>query len=264
MRRIMMMGLCLLAVCATAGVAAAGASAALPEYLECAKVKAKNGNFNNSLCTEKNETKTGAFELVPLAKAKKVSVSGKNSTLESTSGIVNCGTAAAKGSIAIGGEWTGVVIRYTKCTLAGNGQQCTNQPVGTKKAIVTNALKGPLGYLAGKGTGTPTIGLSLKPELGEFLVQFTCGGPEIRVKGAVVGVQSGNVNAVSANSSLGYKQSKTVQEWTNFEGGKAGELSLLTEAKTSEKGAWEPAGGTKAGYQVSGAEKTSGPLEIKA
>jgi len=72
MRRIMMMGLCLLAVCATAGVAAAGASAALPEYLECAKVKAKNGNFNNSLCTEKNETKTGAFELVPLAKAKKV------------------------------------------------------------------------------------------------------------------------------------------------------------------------------------------------
>ncbi len=263
MRRIMMMSLCLLAVCATAGVAAAGASAALPEYLECAKLKGKTGSFNNSTCSEKNETKTGAFELVPLAKAKKVSVSGKNSTLESTAGIINCGTAAAKGSIANPKEWTSVVIRYTKCTLAGNGQQCTNQPPTSKKAIVTNALTGTIGYLAGKG-GTPTIGLSLKPTTGEFLVQFTCGGPEVRVKGAVIGVQAGNVNVVTVNSTLTYKQSKTIQEWTTFEGGKVGEETLKSEAKTTEKGAWEPAGGATSGYEVNGTEKTSGVTEIKA
>jgi hypothetical protein len=263
MRRIMMMSLCVLAVCATAGVAAASASAALPEYLECGKVKGKVGGFINNLCTEKSETKTGAFELLPLTKAKKVSVSGKNSTLESTAGIVTCGTAAAKGSITNSKEWTAVVIRYTKCTLLGNGQQCTNQPVTSKKAIVTNALKGSIGYLAGKG-GTPTIGLSLKPETGEFLVQFTCGGPEIRVKGTVIGVQAGNVNVVTVNSTLTYKQSKTVQEWTSFEGGKVGEETLKSEAKTSEKGAWEPAGGATSGYAVGGTEKTSGVTEIKA
>jgi hypothetical protein len=260
MRRIMMIGSCLVAIAATAGLAAASASAALPEYLECAKIKTHKGEFTTSNCSTKSETKTGNFELLPVTKAHKVNAAGTGATLESSVGKVECKTAAAKGSIVNAKEWAATTVRYTDCFLEGKKCLSAGQ---TKSVIVTAALAGPIGYLAGKGTGTPKVGLALTAEKGEA-AEFSCEGVEVRVKGTVIGELGGDINTVSTNVTLKYVQTKTVQEWTSFEGGKVGEDTLKTEAKKTKEGKFEPEGGAVSGYSVSQAGKTSGFVEIKA
>src|ERR1700742_3734355 len=91
MRRIKMMGLCLVAVLAVAAVAVSSASAALPEYKVCAKAtkvgKTYTGEFTDKLCSAKSGTKEGKYELESWEAAKKKGFKGKNGVSTLTSYI---------------------------------------------------------------------------------------------------------------------------------------------------------------------------------
>jgi hypothetical protein len=257
MRHSKVIGLCLLAMFAIGALTTASASAALPEYIECAKLKTLTGGFNNNTCTEVSATKTGGFEIQPLKKTQKIVTTYATTTLESSAGTVVCKTGAFKGELTPNGL-KGVVLRMTVCLL--NGKKCKS--AGQEKSVVvSNPMVGVLGYLAGKGTGTPTIGVSLKAETGEFSSLFSCEGAEVRTHGTVIGVLAGNINKVSKLSTLKFTQTKGVQEPTSFEGGVAGEDTMLTEIKTT--GEFEPKGGAATGLSDSVTVKL-GFIEIKA
>jgi hypothetical protein len=131
------------------------------------------------------------------------------------------------------------------------------------KNILSNALAGTLGYLAGKGGATPTVGLALTAETAAYSTEFNCEGTEVRTSGKLMGVLTEDINVVLTHPKLTLKQTAGVQERTSFEGGLAGEDTLRTEVKTTPAGAWEPAGGAASGLEFTASTKQR-DVEVKA
>jgi hypothetical protein len=199
MKRMRILGLALVALCAVFAVSAVTASAA-PEWAVCGKAtkvgKEYTGKYSDKEC--KTETTGGKYELevgsVGKGKAFKIKNIG-NQTLHSVvpgTGDVPITCTKLKGSATpvAPNKVAGVNLEFGKCTTLGGSVPCENVK---KETIKTNTLAGVLAEVEGK------VGTILFPESSEYFVTFECGAvfPKVRVKDSVFGEYTGATNVIS-------------------------------------------------------------------
>ncbi len=265
MTRIRIIGFCLLAAFATASVASASASAALPEYMVCgnaAKVnKVWQGHYTSALCTEASKVESGGEYELEKGFGKKATFTAKASSaiLASTEvpDEMECKSTTASGEFTGAKEAKDVVLKATGCETGEAKCTTTGDLTGH---ITTNALKGEFGYIAGKGTKAPTIGLLLEQESTTYAAEFICAETHVRTKGPIIGEVTGDINAISAESTYTFRQSHGVQEYSNFEGGLPDDV-WRWEFNIGK--GWEPEGGDAFGLALTAAAKGEA-MEIKA
>ena len=206
MKRMRIMGLCLVAAFALTAIGA-GTASALPEVGRCV-AQAGTGKYKNSNCTEKAGAKVEEkqFEFKKGAKSETEGVhftsAGGEGVLETVSGTkIVCKTQSATGKYdqdsGVIKEVEGVVAKFEGCSIPALETPCNTkgQAAGT---ISTFLLKGPLGYISGEKTKTPVVGQELTPEKAKGLfAEFEClgGGIVVKVKGkegAAEGKTGGN------------------------------------------------------------------------
>jgi len=194
MKRIRILGLAIVAAVAVVALTAASASAILPEWGKCVKTPVeikgklhKTGKYADANCTEKTggeyEFVKGTSEL-PSTAFTAVQTSAK-AELQTTQGVsVDCESTVATGNLSGTKEVSGVSVTFKGCKLSLLSFTCEsafenkppNKYVYNEGEIVTRGLKGKLGYISGKGTSTPSVGLSLTPEEKKGLfAEFVCG-----------------------------------------------------------------------------------------
>jgi hypothetical protein len=263
MRRI---GFAALVTVVVAGVAAASASAALPEYISCGKAakvdKAYVGHYTSALCSEASKVEAGGEYELESGFGKKATFTAKSGTSVMTSAEVaekvDCKSTSTSGEFTGSKQMKAVVMTATGCEATGS--KCTS--AGLKPGhIVTNLLKGEFGYIAGKGTKTPIVGLLLSEESTTYAAEFSCEGIEIRTQGPIIAEATGNVNAVSAEATYTFRQTNGVQQYTSFEGGGMFEDEWHWQFNTGK--GFEPEGGDRSGLELTGAV-SQGAFEIKA
>lgn len=194
MKRIRMVGLCLVAVFAMTAVAAASASAAAPEYLVCGKAakvgKTYTGKFSNKECTDSVAT-GGKYELAPYTSAKKLALKTKSgaSSLDvyipgkGIAGETTCAKSKGEGTIT-GAKTATAVITFEKCEEAG--KVCTSLQAGTKKGeIVTQTLDETL--VASSSSKTGVANEVKGGGAGNLSASFNCEGAEFITTGTVAG-----------------------------------------------------------------------------
>ncbi len=217
MKKLGVIGVCLLAITAVATVFAASAAASEPALYECHKEKAGHGKYSKGCKVEKEG---GGFEIKEgIGKAKPFKGKGKGAFLEIHNGGVSCTSSADTGKFTSPKTAGKIVVTFKGCEY--NSKKCQNgTTVGT---LVTNPLKGEVGYLEGKGTKTPKVGADISAENGEVLATFKCGNSSefdnFAVTGSVIGEVT-PVNKFTKTASFIFRQVETaVQEWKHFEGG---------------------------------------------
>jgi hypothetical protein len=279
MKRMRILGLCLVAVFAVGVVSAATASAAEPGWYECAKApkegKTYLGKYSDKGCTSKVES-GGKYELQPgVGKGKEFKGKGGKAILHNVIPgkgdiKVECGSFKDSGKVAAPNIQFNVVSIFSKCKSLG--APCKT-PGGKKETITTEKLAGTLGYLnkAGKVVGAD-LSNEAKPGSG-YLAQFECeGAAKVRVFGAVIGQQTGDINVISKESSTVFSVGPYLGEVSpgytplvnqpKFEGGPT-EI-LLTELNGPETGnTWAPEGGLPSGQEGTAANKGES-LMVKA
>jgi len=282
------MGLCLVAVFAVTAFAAASASA-LPEVGVCV-AKAGTGKYKDANCTEKAGTKTsekqfefkkeipgeGGNEKLPLKHF--TAVSGHSSLETEEGNKIECTSAATAGEYTVKfstttgkqlptKEVTNVVAKFKGCTEAG--KNCQNKG-GTLGEIITEKLKGPMGYISGKGTKTPKVGQELTPVKAKGLfVTFECVGVGTITVGAKTGGTLGDcIIAPFTAASINVMSTETELQYNGTKSGSGQEqLPQAFEGKTTHcnletklgEGPWERS--LQVGDSLQTAEV---PLEIKA
>jgi len=229
MKRMRIVGLCLVAVFALSAVIAASASAAAPEFQVCGKAakagKLYTGKYTDKACskeaspTEITEGKKNKYEREEWSKAKKKGFKGKNKGTPHNQ-IVNpfgecnpetekCETKPAKvegetecTKEAVVGEVTGPKTEtfktiYTGCS-AGEFGACHTAGASEKKAeIKTNGLEGELVFLNAAKT---EVGLRVKGlGGGGELAQYECaeGLLKVNVFGEVLAKVKGNTDSAN-------------------------------------------------------------------
>ena len=203
MRRVRMLGVCLVAACAIGAlVATTSATAALPEWGKCVKVPVEvngklktKGKYTNANCTEKG---TGEYEFLKGASAvgnpefTAVQTSEKAFLQTAQNISVECTSTVATGHLSGTKEVSDVEVTFKGCKLPELRFGCESFFSQNEEGvylynegeIVTRGLKGTLGYISGQGEATPDVGLSLTPEEKKgFFAQFVCGS-----EGSGVGV----------------------------------------------------------------------------
>jgi len=208
MKRIRIVGLCLVAVFALSAIVASAASAeTAPTYKVCAKVK-ETGKFNDKNCSvaSKGGKKEGDYELAEWSSAKKKAFTGKNgvSTLLSyipekesefwTGGTV-AGTVVCKNAKSVG-ELTGPKTATTTVTFASctsEGKKCTSAGAPKAGDIVTKKLSTVLGFDEGGQVVTLVEGGG---EGVNNQAEFNCEGLAVETNGSLLGVDTGNLNKI--------------------------------------------------------------------
>jgi hypothetical protein len=175
--------MCLGAALALSAIGA-GSALALPEVGRC--VSKAGAKYTNSSCTTKAKGATGSFEWEKNAVKVGFKASGGEAVLETEGGTkIACKTQSAEGKFLQKGsstkEVTGVVARFHGCEAPVPKSICQSKGASAGE-IVTNPLKGPLGYISGEKTASPVVGQELTPvtKKGHF-VDFECGGGEITI-----------------------------------------------------------------------------------
>jgi hypothetical protein len=178
MKRIRIVGLCLIAVFALSAVAASGASAA-PEYFTCVKAVPKNtGNYTDKECSNPaSPAGTGKYERASAVGATDSSKT-KTAVLSTPAigGKVTCkkSTGTSKITSATTDEDE---VTFVDCT--SEGKPCQNAG-GSSGVIKTNPL------LTTVVSSTETEFTSLSGRSG-YQAEFECGGVPIRTKGFTIG-----------------------------------------------------------------------------
>jgi hypothetical protein len=196
MKRIRIMGLCLVAVFALAAVVASAASAAAPEYLICGKAgkvgKTYTGHYTGKLCEASSKVETGGkYELDPYTAAKKPAFKVANGVssllvyIPGTGVVGDTECQKAKGTGTITGAKTGTLTEtFEKCQ--SSGKTCTSTQAGEKKGdITTQTLDTTLIASASSKTGVANEVKGAGP--GGLSAAFDCEGEEISTLGAVSG-----------------------------------------------------------------------------
>lgn len=199
MKRISMMGLCLVAAFALSALVASSALAA------------KHVNTGPLKFTSVNEN------------APHLEIKG--------AGEVLCKADTASGEITSATLGT-VTAVFTGCESAS--KKCTGVKDGTTGNITTALLKVTLGYIKGKAPFE--VGTKFEANTPPYNAEFECpGSPDVfnKVKGSVIGRLSPiNVSEVVSHSDL--KKSGTEQEVQKFETG--GVAHLISEISSTGKG----------------------------
>jgi hypothetical protein len=279
MKRMRILGLCLVAVFAVGVVSAATASATEPGWYECAKAakvgKTYTGKFSDKVCTTGVET-GGKYELQPgVGKGKAFKGKGGKAILHNVIPgkgdiKVECASFKDSGQVAAPNVEFNVVSIFSKCKSLGAPCKTVG---GKKETITTEKLAGTLGYLnkAGKVVGAD-LANEASPGSG-YLAQFECEGvAKVRVHGSVIGQQTGDINVISKESSAVFSVGPYLGELSpgytplvnppKFEGGPAD--ILLTELNGPETGnEWAPEGGLPSGQEGTAANKGES-LMVKA
>lgn len=280
MKRMRILGLCLVAMFAVGVLTAATASATEPGWYECAKApkegKTYLGHYSDKSCTSK-VTSGGKYELqAGVGKAKPFkgkSASGTKSILhnvipEKGDVKVECASFKDAGKVAPPNIEFDVTASFSKCKSLG--QPCKTE--GAKKEeIKTKTLAGTLGYVK-KSPLVVGVDLANEASPGSYLTEFECEGvAKIRVHGSVIGT-IGPANTISKETTTSYAVSAYLGEvkpgytpLTNipaFEGGSTD--ILLTELNAEETGfTWQPEGGLPSGQEATAVNKGEA-LMIKA
>jgi hypothetical protein len=194
-RHVRMMTVCLVALCGIGALAVANASAELPEWGKCVKVPItikgkvhKKGSYANSNCTEKAG---GEYEFVkgtvefPDREFTNTMTSPEAVLTTAHEPEVRCTAETATGELSGSKEVSNVRVKFKGCKTKIPTLACENVATGSvgeetvkyvEGEIETRALKGKLGYISGKGTATPVVGLELEPrEKDTQLAFFGCG-----------------------------------------------------------------------------------------
>lgn len=267
MRKLTLAGVCLAVLAAFAAVSVAGAAAAEPALYECVPAKTEVVHYKKGKPgKEKSEEKTvytGEYsslkncEKGKLYTKDKTRVKGPNPgpegkesavELSHTAPFAGTGSGANLNVAGIGGvrcleasfsgKFTGpksagdIVATFKKCVYAGKECTSAGQSAGT---IVTDALSGGAGYLAGEGTGSPKVGTDISPESASELAEFVCVGAahgpiQIAVTGSVIG-EASPVNKFTNTATFTFRQKESevgVNEWTKFQEWPAAQEDRLT------------------------------------
>lgn len=217
----------LLVVVATMGAvlaSAAAASAAPPEFGRC--VHLLGGNFGNSKCTATAKAGEGKYEWLPGPGASnKFTLTLKPGTKmigeEARGPFVVCSAGTGSGEVSGPKEVADVVLAYSGCQ--GEGFACTSAGQ-TEGTIVMNAESGVLGFesIASEAT-KDKLALEWHPS-GEDVIDFSCGGIPIRVRGSVL--HNFKANTFTNKFTEKFARSKAVQKPDHFAGGFSGEHTL--------------------------------------
>jgi len=300
MKRIRIVGLGLVAVFALSAATAASASAALPEFKVCVKVakeeikytehtsllnapitvslKVYTGKYTENTCKVLAPAGTyraggapeGAYELesglpknIKTGKSEFKTTSGPSEFVVSGEphATVECTSSKSKGEYTGTNEEKNVVVEYKGCKAPEAGGYECKTPGAKFGMIKTNPLKGELGYLAGKGTSKPTVGVLLEPEAGGgyWSEAIDCTHFQLRTKGSVIAEVTGDINTISKASSNVFQEAGGKQKWRSFEGGP--EQELLTEVDSGM--GFGPPGGARS-FEESTASVSGQALEIEA
>jgi hypothetical protein len=206
MKRLRIMGVCLVAAAALTGAVAVSASATVPTWFECIKAakvgKDYTGNYNDKLCTSANSEGKGKYDLREGVRRDR-RIKGKSGPtvlhVDAWFGdvTVECKRSSYSGVPRLPNFERDVELIYRECTAPGF-EKCSS--TGAKKGEVRfHALIGELGYI----TESPVVvgvRLELESSPGGVLVSLSCGGVEATLSGALTGVQGGNVNVISKPS----------------------------------------------------------------
>jgi type 1 fimbria pilin len=204
MKRMRIMGLCLVAIFAMGAVLAVSASAAEPEWAECAKAPkvgktTPTGEFSDKNCSV---AAAGGKYLIKsgIGKGKKFKGTGKTSTLHNKGpfgdNAVKCTSSKDEGEIQAPNIEKNVKVVFKGCT--GLAHPCTS--AGAKSGeIKTGPYKGELGYISKPGK---VVGVDLNNETtpGGVMAEFSCVIVNVQVVGSAIGVQLGDINKVSQTS----------------------------------------------------------------
>ncbi len=188
------------------------------ELGRCESVGAGKGHYKAATCVELAEG--GKFEWMPgatnpsftiadatekLGKPKPISLASSHATL-------SCEDATGSGSYLGNKAVTGVVVRFTGCTLGGS--KCSSAGAAEGE-VASYALEGGLGW---REKAANAVGLDLGPSGEEELVlEATCGSSTVKARGAAIAFFS-PVNKMTSSFTLKFKVSKGVQTPEHFEG----------------------------------------------
>jgi hypothetical protein len=228
MKRMSIVGLCLVAVLAMSAVFVSSASAAAPEFGRC--LPKAGGKFSDTGCTK--AVGTGGkdeWSPLPLVKNKfKAHMTGTLATLETVKGTkITC--KAEKNS---GAEYSGeksvakIVAEFSGCETGGI--ECANAGKGE---IITKSLSGTLGVEKLEAEAVKNkLEVQLKAEAGGNLAEFKCSTISIEVHGCVGHPVTANKMLLSATEK--FTASKGEQKPDKFAGGPTDECALESNSGT--------------------------------
>jgi hypothetical protein len=252
MRRVKLAVLPATIVVAVGLMASSSALGAPPEWGQC--VKGPKGKYNNASCTGAVVT-GGEYEWIKGTRHLHnvgFTSTGGEAELRTTDGIAtDCTSETASGKLSGTKNVIAVVVTFQGCHANLAGLICTGGEFLEEQThegfieekpgeIQTRILKGKLGYIEGKGTATPVVGLELTPEMKRGLfAQFICGGTLVVRVGAKHGKGNGGdsiispigpVNQMGTTATQVYTQGQECEEEvchgngiqipSHFEGGK--------------------------------------------
>jgi hypothetical protein len=202
MRRLRIVGLCIVVGMAASALVSASASAA-PTYYECAKVAKGAGKYLAG-CAEEAAEGAGTYEIQEGA-GKGKAFKGKGAAvvihLPSQGSEFTCKASSEEGFYTVTGQ-DKVKLTITGCAILGK----TCQSAGAKAGeIKTSLLAGTLGYIA---TAGPKVGVALVGEGGSPWAEFACGTGAgslnfVVTSGAIAEV-TGDVNSFNKEVSNAY------------------------------------------------------------
>jgi hypothetical protein len=230
MRRLRIIGLCVVALLALGAVAASAAMAEDPAIYECAKAakegKTYKGHYSSKKCEASSYHAEGGqkYELQEWNKAKPKAFKGKgggaNLEIEGVGGVT-CTKSSNTGQFTGGKSAGKITAIFTGCLL--HSDPCTS--AGAKSGEVkTKALDGVVGWIS---KAKEEVGVELKAEAGLYEAEFVCGELNLRVSGAVIGLVKPPYNHFTKEVTLVFEQSGGVQKPTKLEGGPT--AGLFTE-----------------------------------
>jgi hypothetical protein len=234
MKRIRIVGLCLIAAFAFSAIAVASASAAGPEFYECAKVK--GGKFEKGCGKEGGK---GGFERKAVKLPSKYTGTNGTSVLTvfvpgiGIVGDTKCTKAKDAGAI-ISPTQTETTVTFEKCE--SSGKKCTSVGEKTKGDIKTNTLLGTLVATEESKTG---VGVTITAKSTENSAEFECEGLKIKTKGAVTGEDTGNTEKAAKTSKNVFEVNAGGEPTIKTEGS---EFTLLTTINTGTEENTVPSG----------------------
>jgi len=199
MKRIRIVGLCLMAVMAVSAVAAASSSATLPEFEATGGLPA-------------TFTSTNSSNLLPTL---------HSSVLES---VVNCTETKDSGEISGATVVSKIKVLYSGCKEGTSSNKCGNETGAASGNILTKELNGRIGYIAGHLT-EKLVGTELEPSSGTVFAEFTCEGAagKVTVEGCTIG-EAKPINKLQNTGSLLFWENATL----------TGQLYTLIDEKTEK------------------------------
>lgn len=235
MKRIKVVGLCLVAVFAFGAVAVASASAApAPTFGKCitaVKVGKKyTGKYNNKTCTTENTKSEGKYELETVESGT-VTSKTKTATFTLAGKVVKCTKGTDLGEI-ISLRVVTETITFEGCstteTVTVKGKPKTVKVAcesAGKKAgtIATESLNGQLVWI---NEGETEPGFQLRPEESEVVADITCGAETVSLEGGgLLGTIKNSTNGITITFAVSNGEQAHKVRWLN---GGSREFDLFT------------------------------------